>query len=174
MISSNDNDDLKIMQKEEIKIVIKKAFGGVTLDGGISLDQTKVIDNYGRGITNEEFSALPNQEINDNWENISNLTLDEAECLAHFYRRGFKYYIPALMLRLLDDYDPTSMMTIGTLSILYPKTENWDYLYSRLTEQQNQAIAFYLQVLPNLIELSVENKTVVERAFNKHWSKYIS
>ena len=78
------------------------------------------------------------------------------------------------MLRLLENYDFSSMMTIGTLSILYPKTETWAYLYSQLTEQQYQAIALYLQSLPNLVELDTfEDRQVVERAFNNYWSKYL-
>ena len=162
-----------MLQKEEIKNVIKNAFSGVTLDGGISLEQTKIIDNYGRGVTDEEFTALPKKEVTDNWQEIPIYLLDEAECLPHFDRKGFRYYIPALMLRLLENYDFTSMMTIGTLSILYPKLEGWEYLYSLLNEQQKQAIALYLKALPNLVDLQTENKTVVERAFNKYWSKYM-
>jgi hypothetical protein len=103
------------MKKEQIKKIIEAAFNGVTLDGGISLEQTKVIDNYGRGVNVEEFTALPNNEVTNNWKQIPISQLDEAECLAHFDRKGFKYYIPALMLRLLENYDPESMMTIGTL-----------------------------------------------------------
>ena len=162
------------MKKEQIKKVIETAFDGVTLDGGISLEQTKVIDNYGRGVSDEEFTAMPNKEVTNNWKEIPISQLDEAECLSHFDRKGFKYYIPALMLRLLENYDPISMMTIGTLSILYPKTETWAYLYSLLNEQQYQAIALYLQALPNLVELDTfEDKTVVDRAFNNYWSKFM-
>lgn len=160
-------------QKEHIKKVIETAFNSVTLDGGISLEQTKVIDNYGRGVSDKEFTDLPNNEVTNDWKKIPISKLDEAECLAHFDRKGFKYYIPALMLRLLDNYDRMSMMTIGTLSILYPKTKDWDYLYSLLTDEQYQAIALYLQALPDLIELNTEDKMVVERAFNKYWSKYV-
>lgn len=160
--------------REEIGKNIEAAFNGITLDGGISLEQTKVIDNYGRGVTDEEFGALPNKEITGNWKEIPISQLDGAECLAHFDRKGFRYYIPALMLRLLENYDPESMMTIGTLRILYPKTETWAYLYSLLTEQQNQAIALYLQALPNLVELDTfEDMKVVERALNNYWSKYL-
>lgn len=163
-----------MLQKDEIKNVIETAFSEVILDGGISLEQTKVIDNYGRGFTDEEFSALPSKEVTNNWKEIPISQLDEAECLAHFDRKGFKYYIPALMLRLLENYDPTSMMTIGTLSILYPKTETWAYLYSLLTQQQYKAIALYLQALPYLVELDAfEDRKIVERAFNKYWSKYL-
>lgn len=162
-----------MLQKEEIKNVIENAFSNVTLDGGISLEQTKVIDNYGRGVTDKEFAALPKKEVTDNWQEIPIYLLNEADCLAHFDRKGFRYYIPALMLRLLENYDSSSMMTIETLSILYPKSEGWEYLYSLLDEQQKQAVALYLEILPNLVNLYTENKTAVERAFNKYWSKYI-
>ena len=163
------------MKKEEIKKVIEEAFNGVTLDGGISLEQTKVIDNYRRGISDDEFIALPNNEVTNNWKEIPNSKLDEAECLAHFDRKGFRYYIPALMLRLLGNYDTDSMMTIGTLSILYPKTETWSYLYTLLTKQQYQAIALFLKELPNLVELDTfEDRKVVDRAFKNYWSKFVT
>ncbi len=136
------------MRKEEIKNLIETAFSGVTLNGGISLQQTKVIDNYGRGVTSEEFSALPKKEVTDNWKEIPTSKLDEADCLAHLDEKGFRYYIPALMLRLLENYDYASMMTIGTISRLYPKSEDGEYLYSQLNEQQKQAIALYLEALP--------------------------
>ncbi|MEP6847643.1 MAG: DUF6714 family protein [Acidobacteriota bacterium] len=159
---------------DEIKNEIKAAFAGVTLDGGISLNQTKVVDNYGRDCTNEQFAALPLTEVTDNWTKIPTSTLDEANCLAHFDRKGFKYYIPALMLRLLDNYDVDSMMTIGTLSILYPKVESWQYLYSLLSPEQTKTVAHYLQALPTLVELYGGDKPVVERAFRNYWSKFLS
>lgn len=162
------------MHSYELRKIIETAFDKVTLDGGISLAQTKVIDNYGRGVTDEEFAALPKKEVTGNWKEIPASQLDEADALAHFDRKGFKYYIPALMLRLLENYDPGSMMTIGTLSILYPKTESWKYLYSLLSEKQNQAIALYLKGLPDLVTLDLEDKTIVERALRNHWSKFLS
>lgn len=158
---------------EELKNEVDRAFSGVKLDGGISLNQTKVIDNYGRDCTDEQFAALPLKEVTDDWNKIPTIVLDGAECLAHFDRRGFKYYIPALMLRLLENYDSTSMMTIGTLSILYPQTESWDYLYSLLSPEQSMAIANYLQSLPSLIELEGEDRKIVERALRNYWSKFL-
>jgi hypothetical protein len=76
------------------------------------------------------------------------------------------------MLRLLDNYDPTSMMSIGTLSILYPKTESWEYLYSRLTKAQMRAIAHFLQSLPALVELDTEDTKRVKRALRNYWAPY--
>lgn len=162
-----------MLTKEQIIEEISSAFNGVTLDDGISLNQTRVIDNYGRGCTDEEFEALPLSEVTDDWTKIPLGQLDEADCLAHFDRKGFRYYVPALLLRLLDNYDPDSMMTIGTLSILYPKTQSWPYLYTLLTENQLKAVAHYLEALPNLVDLWGEDQKVVERAYCNSWSKYL-
>lgn len=162
-----------MLQKEEIVNVIEKAFDGATLDGGISLEQTKVIDNYGRGVTAEEFTNLPKKEITDNWKKIPVSQLDEADCIAHLDQKGFKYYIPALILRLLENYDSTSLASIGTISFLYPKLKDWEYSYSELTPEQSQAIALFLKSLPDLVKLKIEDKTRVERALKKYWSKFL-
>jgi len=162
-----------LKSKAEIKVAIESAFAGVRLDGGLSLNQTKVVDNYGRGVSSEQFSKLPNQEVTDDWTAIPPSVLDDADSLGHLDAEGFRYYIPALMLRLLDSYDSCSMMTIGTLGMLYPKREGHEYLYSHLNEPQFKAIACYLEALPELINLEGEDRTVVERAFRKYWSKYL-
>ena len=162
------------MRRDELRKIIEEAFDKITLDGGLSLAQTKVIDNYGRGVTDEEFAALPKKEVTGNWKEIPASQLDEADALAHFDRKGFRYYIPALMLRLLENYDRSSMMTIGTLSILYPKTDSWKYLYSLLSDSQNQAIALYLKALPGLVALDSDDRKIVERALRNHWSKFLS
>ena len=158
--------------RAEIVSEIKSAFAGVKLDGGLSLNQTKVIDNYGRGVSAEQFRALPNKETTDDWTAIPTSVLDDSDCLAHLDEKGFRYYIPALMLRLLDNYDACSMMTIGTLGMLYADAERKKYLYSRLTEQQSQAIARFLTALPGLVSLDGEDESIVDRALRNYWSAY--
>ena len=157
----------------ELKEQIIDAFSGVALEDGISLNQTRVIDNYGRGCSDEEFVRLPLSETTDDWRKIPIHALDDADCLAHLDRKGFRYYIPALMLRLLDRYDPESMFSIGTLSILYPETESWPYLYSLLSDEQKRSVARFLKALPDLVELDTEDRTLVKRALRNYWSEYL-
>ncbi|HXO88320.1 MAG TPA: DUF6714 family protein [Candidatus Acidoferrales bacterium] len=60
----------------------------------------------------------------------SQVTLDELErdCTAHLDALGFRYYIQALMLSVLDRYEPSSMRVIGTLAGLYPKKgDSWEH-----------------------------------------------
>jgi len=66
------------------------------------------------------------------------------------------------------------MMTIGTISILYPKTESWSFLYSLLSLEQSKAVAQVLKNLPELVELEGEDKTCVERALRNYWSRYLA
>jgi len=126
-------------------------------------------------MSNKEFSNLQNKEVTNNWKKIPIKLLDDAESLAHLDAKGFKYYIPALMLRLMDNYVSCSMMAIGTLSGLYPKKDNLDYhleRYSLLNTEQRNAISKYLKYLPELVNLETEDKKVVERAFNNYWHQF--
>ncbi len=162
--------------KQDIREIITHAFQGVSLRGGTSLKQTEVIDRYCEGVTEEEFRALPDTEVTQDWQAISAQELDRAQCIAHLDARGFTYYIPALMVRLLEDYDPSSMRTIGTLRALYPKKDSWEYhmeRYSLLSPQQSAAIASYLQALPQLVELDSEDTKVMERALKTYWARFL-
>ena len=132
-----------MLSKDELKKEIEQAFQGVQLDGGLSLKQIKVIDNYGRDCSDEEFVALPRTEITDDWKSVPPEILDEVDGLAFLDQKGIRFYLPALMLRLLDNYDPASMMTIGTLSMLYPKTESKEYLYSLLSQDQKKQLLIF-------------------------------
>jgi len=163
-------------KKHDIYAIIAEAFEGITLEDGVSLRQAEVIDRYGEGLSGGEFADLTINEVTHNWQQIPAATLDQFECLAHLDAKGFRYYIPAFMLRLIEKYDSASMKDIGTLSGLYPKKESWEYhtgRYSLLNEAQSIAIALYLVALPDLVELDYEDKTIVSRALANFWSKYL-
>lgn len=101
----------------------------------------------------------------------------ERDCVGHLDADGFRYYIPALMLSVLNHYDSASMRVIGTLSSLYPKRDNsWDYhmrRYSLLNKVQKTAVARFLAALPNLVELDSENQKTVPRALRNYWGEYL-
>ncbi len=159
-------------KKQVIENEIISAFDGVKLAGGISIEQTKVMDDWG-DVRSAEFASLPLNEITEDWRAIPELVLDNADCTAYLDPTGYRYYIPALMLRLLDAYNSNSQMVIGTLSSLYPKTENDKSKYSELNEKQLRAIAHFLDVLPLLVELDTHDATVVDRAIRNYWNRYL-
>jgi multidrug efflux pump subunit AcrB len=70
------------------------------------------------------------EDIRQRLLRVPNASHDELEhnCIAHLDALGFRYYIPALMLSVLNRYDASSMRVIGTLGGLYPKKDSlWEH-----------------------------------------------
>src|SRR5690242_13568394 len=106
--------------RNAVESEIREAFNEVTLGCGMSLVQAQFVDGFPALSMHSE--APKQQEITNDWSRVS---LDELErdCIAHLDALGFRYYIPALMLSLLDHYDSSSMRVIGTLGGLFPKKD---------------------------------------------------
>jgi hypothetical protein len=154
---------------------IRMAFRGITLGGGTSLRQAQCADGFSDAVRRADSASPAQAEITDDWSQVPLKEL-QRDCIAHLDALGFRYYIPALMLSLLDHYESSSMRVIGTLSGLYPKKDSWEYhmhRYSVLSLAQRIAIARFLAALPNLVELDVEGQTVVQRALRNYWGEYL-
>ena len=154
--------------RQALEIEIREAFRGVTLGEGMSLRQAQVVDKHKTTIVASPFT--------NDW---SKVPLEELgrDCVAHLDAEGFRYYIPALMLSVIDHYDSASMRVIGTLTGLYPKKDNgWDYhmfRYSLLNQQQKIAIARFLTLIPKLVDLDYEDQNIVSRALTNYWGEYL-
>jgi hypothetical protein len=174
--------------RSAVEMGIRMAFRGVTLGRGISLRQAQFTDGLYSGARGAHSAPPSKQEINTEWSRIpldeftsdwSRVSLDELErdCTAHLDALGFRYYIPALMLSVVNHYDPSSLRVIGTLQGLYPKKyDRWDYhvhRYSLLNFRQKTAIARFLAALPQLVQLELEDQKVVERALRNYWGEYL-
>jgi hypothetical protein len=160
--------------RQAVEQGIRKAFSGVTLGSGISLRQAAVIDNYREGVTDEQFSLLPLSEETKKWDHVTFEEL-ESDNIAHLDPEGFRFYLPAFMISVLDAYDACSMRVIGTLSALYPKDHLAEYHMSRydcLSYEQKQAVACFLEALPKLVQLIDEDRKIVERAMG-YWTTYL-
>ena len=157
-----------------VEAQIRAAFAGVRLGKGVSLRRAQAIDRYGEGMTDEEFETVPCAEITISWSDVPFSEL-ERDCIAHLDDDGLRYYLPALMLSLLSNYDPGSMRVIGTISALYPKnTGTPGRSYEYLTDDQHRAIACFLYALPKLVTLDSEDAKCVSRALRNYWGKFAS
>ena len=156
--------------RNAVESEIRGAFRGVTLGRGISLRRAQFID---AGCTVHSDSST---EVTNDWSRVPLEDL-EGNCTAHLDAEGFRYYIPALMLSVLKHYDSASMRVIGTLSGLYPKKDHsWEYhmlRYSLLDLAQKKAIARFLTLLPELVELDNEDQKIVPRALRNYWGEYL-
>ena len=164
------------LNSSEVTAAVIAAFSGVSLGGGCSLRSAEEADHWGRPpFTNPE--AFSDVDIINDWTALSTETLDHFPYLAHMDAEGFRYYIPAFMLNLIRDYEPSSMRVICTLGALYPKRDElWDYhmgLYSLLSREQSRAIAYYLQELPSLLGLGHDEQKISERALRNYWHEFL-
>ena len=160
------------MKREEIEAAFKRSFAGVTLGDGVSLRQAQSIDTYGEIPPDDRD---PEANIIDDWQRIPFREL-ERNCIAHLDAEGWRYYLPAFALALLDRYDPGELWTIGTLSSLYPKQQDSErdtYQYSLLNLEQKQTIALYLKHLPSLVNLDKEDVKICQRSQQNYWSQFL-
>jgi len=166
--------EAQFRSREAVERRIRDAFAGVILGNGISLRQAQVIDNYGEGVTEIEFARIPLSEETQHWNRVTPEEL-ESDNVAHLDPEGFRFYLPAFLISLLDGYDAASMRVIGTLSALYPKEHVREYHMPRfdlLTYEQKQAVAVFLDALPSLVPLDGEDGTIVERAM-RYWRQFL-
>jgi hypothetical protein len=159
--------------RELVERKIRQAFAGVTLGAGVSLRQAVASDD-GRSYSPAEWDALKTADVVDDWSRVPPSTL-ETDCLAFLDGEGFRYYLPILMLSVLDEYDPGSRRVIGTLLGLYPKKESFEYAmerYAALSTNQKRAVATFLEALPDLVSLWPSDAAIVRRALRNYWHKF--
>ena len=102
--------------------------------------------------------------------------------MAHLDPEGLRYYLPALMLWLLDMYDReeerswVDMTVIGTLSAIAPYDDfrrRMPSIFDAFSDQQKAAIASYLDALPGLVALDQEDTVLIDRAMEFYWRQYV-
>ncbi len=175
------------MERDELEAAIRSAFKDVRLGSGISLRQAQVIDDFGRGVTREEFKALPLSEVTDDWARVPEIEL-RRNCISHLDGEGLRYYLPALMLWLLDHHDDDDRMSIDgadmtaieTISALAPDAKfdatfeaAWFSRFDGFTAEQRAAIARYVEALPRLVDLDDRDATTLARSLDRHWARLL-
>lgn len=168
------------MNKQELQALIEESFQSVTLEDGMSILQTQIASNYGEGYTDEEFDALPQTEITSDWKAIPLEDLNKLQA-AFLDGKGVRYYIPALMLSMLNTLDPASWISISTLCILTdtPGSRNAreeDYYverYSAITPKQLRTMALFIDHLPKLLPLDERDKAETRHAIERYWHQYL-
>src|SRR5262249_49006164 len=114
---------------------------------------------------------LLHPEVTTDWASFPFSDLD-SDCIAHLDAEGLRYYLPALMLALLEHYDSGSMRVIGTIGALNPHSAYGDDRLKLLTEKQGRAIAAFLASLPKLVDLHSEDLKIVSLSLESYWVRY--
>jgi hypothetical protein len=159
--------------RENIEAAIRDAFAGVRLGGGVSLVEAEAIDGYYERMSQAEAHRLRQFEVTDDWTALTTPELD-SENIAHLDPEGLRYYLPALILRLLDDYQPGEMWCISTVSALDQRKAYTPGFIDLLTDAQRAAIAAYVEALPGLVELDYEDAARIDRSLARVWRSYLN
>jgi hypothetical protein len=161
--------DRVILEKE-----IRKAFRGVVLGKGMSLGQARVRDRSGEGFPDEDLAKLiPDNEVKDDWTKIDPDQLDNDLCTGYLDAEGFRYYIPALMLSVLDRYIPIDFRVVSTFSELDADSDHRKLQYAMLNDAQSRAIAHFLQAAPHLLPLKLGDSERASLALQNYWGRYL-
>jgi hypothetical protein len=158
------------MDKEHLIRLINDAFQNVVLGDGTSILQTQVISNYGEGYTDHEFDDLKMTENVANWKILTTKELEKLEGV-YLDAEGFRYYIPALMVEIINNYRYMSNISNVTVFILDPfnrKTNNANFYaydrYALLDQPQRNAIIAFLSNISNLVNLGEGDALSIESA----------
>jgi hypothetical protein len=170
------------MERDEIEAAIRSAFADVHLGSGVSLRQATSIDGTIFGLE-PAYAGREADEVVDDWTRIpgSELLLDN---IAHLDADGLRYYLPPLMLWLLDHYEDddrwfregADMTAIGTIGALAPSAQfaasHWS-IFDGFTVEQRKAIASYLESLPLHVDLDDRDAADVARSLDQYWAQFL-
>jgi hypothetical protein len=182
-VLNDERVNVRDVERDEIESAIRSAFADVRLGSGISLRQAQAIDVSIFGVETPNFGALPRSEVTDDWTRVPEEELLR-DCIAHLDADGLRYYLPTLMLWLLDHYDDddrlfrddADLTLIGTIGALAPDSQfaasHWR-IYDGFTAEQRTAIASYLESLPLHVDLDYRDAADVARSLEEYWAQFL-
>lgn len=148
--------DLQYEQKKQAVIEeITVAFGGVSREGGVTLSEAWVIDDYG---SDEERAEARKEDTETRWQDVPERDIAYgSSCLSFLDEIGFRYYLPAYIvwcLRHIDSEDANDLIyeSNSYQSIVWHLTDIGPDLhqyrmarFELFTLEQSKAIAHFLE-----------------------------
>ncbi|NQZ01036.1 MAG: hypothetical protein HRT45_10270 [Bdellovibrionales bacterium] len=161
------------MTELDLKQLIQQAFAGVQLERGLSLCQLEAIDSR-HELSPQEFAKLAEKDVTSNWQEVDKADLKNCECYAHMDAQSFHYYLPALLLMILENYEAGEMWCIGLISSLDSRQASASQRFTVLSDTQKQAIAHAIFHLLELNNLNHEDQKVLQRSADHYWHQFKS
>jgi len=154
---------------------IETSFAKVHRDGGITLHQMTVVDDYRREEENEEdFIRAGRKDLEYTWQEISAEKLDRfGFSLACLDQKGFRFYLPAYMCHCLRQWETGENREYwGLLRILEDGPKAWHLENpALLNDSQRAAVAAFLTFLA-AHGSSLGDADDARQALRNGWNKY--
>jgi hypothetical protein len=145
--------------------VIEAAFAGVTLGGGVGLQEAQGLDDYADAETCATYRA--NDEKED-WQRIPVETLNDCySSLSFFNAEGMRFHLPAYLLA-----DLRGEYRFG-MAFCLTQTSNYDHYFRLLSGAQRRAVrAFLLHILGDR-DYQFDRPHIL-RALDDYWTEPVS
>ena len=168
-------------ERDALENEIREAFKDVTREGGVSWNETKVLDDYGSA---EQAKNARASDADRNWMELADSDWDIGPGFGGFAfldAIGFRYYLPAAMIRTLHDGEAAGRcwgieqpLTLqkGKKPSAQEMREYRLAQWSLLDLRQRRAVARFLQFMVAWNE-STENWIEMEhwqKAYESYWS----
>lgn len=148
-------------EEERLLKLIREAFQGVTLGGGVGLREGRGLDMY---VSAEELAEMRSEDEQQNWANISWEDLNRySGSLCFFDAEGMRFHLPAFLIADLEgtfNGDLVSLLSGGG-----------DRYFALLSDSQRLAVREYLLFLGQSSEECHQelDRPQIEEALSKQW-----
>jgi hypothetical protein len=157
-------------QQQRLLASIEEAFRGVELGDGVSLHETRVIDDYGDA---EERQAARVGDEKHDWRKLiddPNLTkCARGQGFCFFDAMGFRFHLPACLVTLVKDPYVENEIWELLESVLFCLTHSSDHnlkVLAILSGVQRACVCDVLCYLREKLELKDE---ALDRALERYW-----
>jgi hypothetical protein len=169
-----------LQEAQSLEAEIRKAFGDISREGGISWSEARVRDTPGSSA--EDAQHARDSDADKNWNELVNSQHKFAMGVGGFPYLdaiGYRYYLPAAMIRILHDGEVANegidqMLTLHKVSkkpagnsLRQSALNQW----SLLDDRQRRAVAHFLRFMADWSK-SIQNWVEMEhwqRAYDSYW-----
>lgn len=153
-------------ERDAIVESIRKAFHGVKLDGGVTLAQARLMDQFGRG---DVASAMASAGLSD-WTAVSDDEISDSPVLSFLDAKGLRFHLPAFMSWTLRNYDRSGSgsVTFTIYAFLRPPD---DEVFNLLDKAQRGVICQFLRFFAQVWEYGDAHSAQIALS-RRGWDRY--
>ena len=147
---------------QEVYRTIEAAFAGVSLGGGVGLQEAQGLDDYADAAA---CAAYRSNDEKDDWHRIPAKALQHCNSsLSFFDAEGMRFHLPAYLLAdLRDDYG------FG-MAFCLTQTSDYDRYFSLLSEAQRRAVRAFLLHILDEPDYHFDRPHII-RALDDYWAE---
>jgi hypothetical protein len=150
---------------QEVCRAIEDAFAGVTLGGGVGLQEAQGLDDYEDAATCAAYRA---NDEKDDWHRIPAEALQHCNSsLSFFDAEGMRFHLPAYLLAdLRDDYG-------FDMAFCLTQTSDYNRYFCLLSEAQRRAVRAFLLHILDEPDYQFDRPHIL-RALDDYWTERAS